>query len=320
MMAKHAGINTAVGGNLGEPALDLIDPAIELYVLELSSFQLETVSSLHAKAAVVLNISEDHMDRYDSMSDYANAKARIYDDAQGAVVNLDDPAVTAMCLSSEAKAFTVSAKPKEGQYGLLEREGKTFLAKGNEALLCVNELNIHGRHNYANALAALALGEEAGLALPDMLSALKTFKGLSHRMEWVAEQNGIQFVNDSKATNVGATAAAVMSVDADVILIAGGIGKEQNFAPLRSALEDQAKAVVLFGKDAPLIGNALSTVCDVHYVESMAQAVKTASGLATSGDMVLLSPACASFDMYKGFEARGEDFRGCVEQLLKEAV
>jgi len=310
-MAKAAGINVAIGGNLGTPALDLLKSSAQLYVLELSSFQLETVQSLEASAAVVLNVSEDHMDRYDSFADYTAMKSRVYSSAKISVVNSDDALVMAMPVQGEVKTFSVVQEPSAGQYGLHEAE----LACGTECLLPISKLKLQGRHNYANALAALALGDAIELPRAAMLSALVDFAGLEHRTQWVAEQDSVTYINDSKATNVGATAAAVLGMEQQQVLIAGGVGKDQDFSPLQQVLAGRVRHTILIGQDADKLEQAIHSTCSTSMAKDMQDAVDQAQTKALAGDIVLLSPACASFDMYSGFEARGADFIACVHGL-----
>lgn len=316
LMAERAGRDVAVGGNLGTPALELLrQPESELYVLELSSFQLEKTESLRPAAAVVLNISADHMDRYDSLADYAAAKQRIYPQAQVRVVNADDPAVVAMASTSNGASVRFSVRGIEPQgWGVAQRGGEQWILRGHEPVLRVSELRIPGRHNLANALAALALGEAVGLSRPAMLTALREFSGLTHRTQWVGEANGVTWYDDSKGTNVGATLAAVAGMSQPVVLIAGGEGKGQDFAPLKPALAERARAVVLIGRDAALIETAIAGAVPTVRAEDMDAAVKRAIELAQPGDAVLLSPACASFDMFKGYTHRGEVFCQAVRR------
>lgn len=309
-MARVADRDVRVGGNFGTPALDLLQgPVPALYVLELSSFQLETTSSLNARAAVVLNISEDHMDRYPDLETYAGAKARVYEGTGVMVVNADDPRVAAMARAErEIVRFSLST-PGAGDYGLRHVDGAEWLCRGGERLLPVDALRLRGRHNLANALAALALADAAGLPRAAQLEALQRFPGLPHRMQWVAERDGVTWFNDSKATNVGAALAAIAGAPGErLVLIAGGEGKNQDFAPLREALAERGRAAVLIGRDADRIEYALQGVVPIAHAADMAQAVALASGLAQPGDAVLLAPACASFDMFRGFEHRGEAY------------
>ncbi|MCW8955869.1 MAG: UDP-N-acetylmuramoyl-L-alanine--D-glutamate ligase [Gammaproteobacteria bacterium] len=316
-MAKQAGIQVAVGGNIGVPALDLLDDEVELYVLELSSFQLETLRSLKPVAATVLNLSADHQDRYDSFMDYARAKARIFTGAETVVVNRDDEHVmqTAARLN-HVTGFTLQ-QPQPGDYGLSVQNGEIWLCRGTEKLIKESELKLGGRHNTANVLAALAMGEAANIARPMMLKAIEGFTGLPHRTQWVAETNGVSWFNDSKGTNVGATLAAIegLTDGKNLILIAGGLAKDADFSVLKPAVATKVKQMILIGQDAGQIELALAGVVEIHHAESMQQAVQMAAELADAGDSVLLSPACASFDMFKGFEHRGEVFMAAVEAL-----
>jgi len=315
LMAERAGLDVGVGGNLGTPALELLrQPEPDLYVLELSSFQLETTESLRPLAAVVLNISADHMDRYSSLEDYAAAKERIYRRAEVAVVNADDPMVMAMALNPNAMVtFSVAGAQSEG-FGVVERDGVQWIARNGQTLAAAAEVRIPGRHNLANALAALALGEAAGLPLHAMAEVLREFPGLPHRTQWVGAADGITWYDDSKGTNVGATLAAVQGMSSPVVLIAGGDGKGQDFSPLRAALRDKARAVVLIGRDAPLIEQSLAGVVPTVRASDMDDAVRQCRALAQAGDVVLLSPACASFDMFKGYSHRGDVFREAVRR------
>ncbi|KAB7623854.1 UDP-N-acetylmuramoyl-L-alanine--D-glutamate ligase [Alkalilimnicola sp. S0819] len=316
-MAQAAGVDVAVGGNLGTNALALIrEPEAELYVLELSSFQLETTDTLAPVAAAVLNLSADHLDRYSGMAEYAAAKERIYRHARLLVVNRDDPAVRAMARSGRRVMGFTLHEPTRGDYGLRAHQGGLWLARGEQPLLDCTQLKIAGRHNQANALAALALGEAAGLPLQAMLGALRAFTGLPHRTEWVGEGGGVRWYNDSKGTNVGATLAAVQGLPGPLVLIMGGIDKDGDFSPLRDPLVEKARGVILIGRDAPRIEQALRGAVRMRRAGDMGEAVRLAAELAEPGDAVLLSPACASFDMYSGFEARGDDFRRRAREVL----
>jgi UDP-N-acetylmuramoylalanine--D-glutamate ligase len=316
-MAGAAGRRVLAGGNLGEPALDLLDqPIPDLYVLELSSFQLQTTSSLDLLAAAVLNVTADHMDRYSSIAAYALAKQRIYARAATLVISADDPLVAAMRTVPGARhVVTFSIERPDADYSLLRRGGKTLLARHGVELLDIERMKITGLHNAANALAALALGDAAGLPLGAMQGALETFPGLSHRLAWVADFNGVRYVDDSKGTNVGATIAAVGGLAGTVFVIAGGEGKGQDFTPLAAAFKDKVRQVVLIGKDAPAIERALDGVCPVEHATSMADAVAAAARAARPGDTVLLSPACASFDMFRDYGHRGDVFAAAVRAL-----
>ncbi|MDM7322099.1 MAG: UDP-N-acetylmuramoyl-L-alanine--D-glutamate ligase [Gammaproteobacteria bacterium] len=312
-----AGHKVRVGGNLGTPALDLLagEPA-EFYVLELSSFQLETTSSLKAAAAVVLNVSEDHMDRYLSLAAYAKAKGRIYRHAAAAVVNREDAWSLRLAASTgvtQPVSFGLDA-PAPGHWGLIEHDGQIWLAYGDRPLVRECELTLRGRHNMANALAALALVEAVGVDPAAVLDALRGFAGLPHRSQFVGHFHGLDWVNDSKGTNVGATAAALAGQTAPVVLIAGGQGKGQDFTVLRPLLTAKARGVVLIGQDADLIEAAWAGGVPIVRAKDMGEAVLMAAELGRPGDVVLLSPACASFDMFKNYAHRGEVFAAEVRR------
>jgi UDP-N-acetylmuramoylalanine--D-glutamate ligase len=315
LMANKAGINAMAGGNIGLPALDLLHDSKELYVLELSSFQLETLHRLPMAAAVVLNISADHMDRYVDINAYAMSKQVVYQNAAHAVINRDDAFVKRMLPKQQSSIGFTLGKPAAGDFGLCEKDGGEYLCTGDRMLLNTTELKIRGQHNYANALAALALGASINLPLEAMLDALREFPGLEHRTQWVAEINGVNWFNDSKATNVGATLAAIEGLPGKHVLIAGGQGKDADFSPLQDIAAQRLRAVVLIGEDAEKIAQALGGVVAVEYATDMQQAVRLAGELAEYGDNVLLSPACASFDMFKGFAHRGEVFMKAVQEL-----
>jgi UDP-N-acetylmuramoylalanine--D-glutamate ligase len=319
-MAAAAGRRVLAGGNLGEPALDLLEqPKPDLYVLELSSFQLETTSSLVLKAAVVLNVSADHLDRYPSVEAYARAKGRILANAATVVLNADDPWVLAMrdkdYRSDTAHTVTFSIERDDADFSLLREGGQLFLACRGKKLLDIARMKISGLHNAANALASLALGEALGLPRPAMLEALQSFPGLSHRSAWVADVGGVRYIDDSKGTNVGATIAAVAGMTGPLVVIAGGEGKGQDFKPLAEAFRGKVREAVLIGKDGPAIAAALNGVCDTRPAASMEAAVAEAARAARAGDTVLLSPACASFDMFRDYGHRGDVFATAVLKL-----
>jgi UDP-N-acetylmuramoylalanine--D-glutamate ligase len=314
-MAKAAGIKVRVGGNLGTPALDLLEgEAPDLYVLELSSFQLEVTESLNARAATVLNISEDHLDRHGTVEEYAAIKQRVFRGDGVMVLNRDDSVVAAMAEASRRVVyFSLEQSASNGDYGLQQQGNDTWIAKGSQRLIATKEIRIAGRHNWANAMASLALGEAVGLPMPAMTDVLRSFPGLPHRCQWIAEQNGVNWYEDSKGTNVGATLAALAGMPGNkVVLIAGGQGKGQDFAPLRPVVSERARAVVLIGEDAPLIAKALDKSVPLINAASMEEAVTRAAEAAQPGDAVLLSPACASFDMFTNYVARGEAFNTAV--------
>ena len=315
MMAKKAGMNAVAGGNIGLPVLDLLNEPKELYVLELSSFQLETLQRLPMKAAVVLNVSPDHMDRYADVNAYAMSKQAIYAHASHAVVNRDDAFVSKMLNHQhDVTGFTLN-QPSAGEFGICEQDGEQYLCVGDELLIATAALKIRGQHNYANALAALALGAGIGLPMQAMIEALEEFPGLEHRTQWVAEINGVNWYNDSKGTNVGATLAAIEGLPGKHVLIAGGQGKGADFAPLRDIAVQRLRAAVLIGDDADKLAEAFEPVVPVKFAGDMGEAVAVAAELARQGDNVLLSPACASFDMFRGFADRGEVFIDAVQGL-----
>lgn len=317
-MCRAAGLDTRVGGNIGVPVLSLLDQALpQVYVLELSSFQLETTRSLAPRAATILNLTADHMDRYRDLDEYAAAKARIYLGAQLAVINRDDPASARLAPPDvRMTRFGLDRPEREIDYGLVERDGEAWFARGSAPLFPTQLLPLPGRHNVANALAAMALAESVGVDVAAMQRAITEFKGLAHRTVVVAQRDGVRWIDDSKGTNVGATIAALEGMGAPVVLIAGGDGKGQDFAPLRSAVERHARAVVLIGRDAPLIEAAVSGVVPVLHGRDMDDAVQRAASVARAGDVVLLSPACASFDMFKNYEHRGDVFAHAVRRRL----
>ena len=321
LMAQAAGRRVAVGGNLGIPALDLLDDAVELYVLELSSFQLETTEHLGAEVATCLNVSEDHMDRYKRLAVYHRAKHRIFRGARQIVINRDDP-LSQPLLSDNVPFWTFGlSEPHFKDFGLLEVRGEKYLAFQFDALMPVRELKIRGTHNQANALAALALGHSVGLPLSSMLDSLRTFTGLAHRCQWVAEHQAVNYYDDSKATNVGAALAAIEGLGGDVagqlILIAGGDGKGADFKPLRDAVAQYCRAVILIGRDADRLAEVLSGAVPLISANTLPDAVVKASQQAQAGDAVLLSPACASLDMFKNFEERGQIFAHAVRELTE---
>lgn len=315
-MAQAAGRDARVGGNIGTPALDLLqDTPPDLYVLELSSFQLETTASLNPCAAAILNLSPDHLDRYPDMQAYLEAKLRIYAGDGAIIANRDDPILSA-CLPRQRRIVRFgTGAPAGADFGLIDADGQTWLAQGGERLITMDRLGLRGAHNALNALAALALGTAAGLPRGGMLAALQSFTGLPHRMQRIGERRGVSWFNDSKGTNVGATLAALGGLPGRAVLIAGGLGKGQDFSPLRELAAAKARAVVLIGRDAPLIEAALNNAVPIHYAGDMREAVERAAALGRPGDSVLLSPACASFDMFSGYEDRGRCFVAAFAEL-----
>ena len=316
-MARDAGLNVGVGGNLGTPALDLLADERELYVLELSSFQLERSAHLDLAVATVLNVSADHLDRHGNMPAYHQAKHRIFRGCRKAVVNRSDPLTIPLVASDVEIISWRMGEPELGGFGLRQIDGTEYLCHEFESLLPVTDVGLAGRHNIANALVALAIGHAAGLPVDIMVATLRTFSGLPHRCQQVAEIGGVRFVNDSKGTNIGATEAALggLGGERDIVLIAGGQGKGADFTPLRKAVARHCKLLVLIGEDAGRMQQALEGDAPVVIALSMASAVTTAAAAAAPGDCVLLSPACASFDMFSGYVERGEAFCNAVEQL-----
>jgi UDP-N-acetylmuramoylalanine--D-glutamate ligase len=315
-MAERAGQVARAGGNLAPPALDLLDgTAAGLYVLELSSYQLETTHSLALAAATVLNVTPDHLDRYGDLAAYAAAKARIFERCGVAVINLDDPLVAAMARPGQ-KTMSFSLRADRGaDYCLMNEGSRDWICRHGVRLLALDEMRIVGLHNAANALAALALGEALGLPRASMLDALREFPGLPHRTAFVADVAGVRYVNDSKGTNVGATLAAVAGFRGSLLLIAGGDGKGQDFSPLRAAFAGKVRRVLLIGRDAPQIDAALAGICATERCDSLESAVMAAARAAQSGDTVLLSPACASLDMFRDYTHRGQVFADAVRRL-----
>lgn len=312
------GREALAGGNLGEPALDLLSQETpDIYVLELSSFQLHRTHDLPAEVAVLLNVSPDHLDWHKDEDEYRRAKYRVYREAKAAVVNrADKVAAESTQHCQRVVSFGMDA-PADGQYGLRIEDGETYLARGETMLLASRELAMYGVHNQLNALAALAAGDLLGLDMAAMLSVLVEFPGLPHRMQFVARIAAVDYINDSKATNVAAAIASIESVDSMLVLIAGGDGKGGDFSNLATAVEDKLRAAVLIGKDAEKIAHALDTVMPVHFADTMDAAVSIAAQCAESDDTVLLAPACASLDQYTNYMERGDRFCTAVEALKR---
>jgi UDP-N-acetylmuramoylalanine--D-glutamate ligase len=313
-LAVAGGRRALAGGNLGEPALDLLErPVPDVYVLELSSFQLETTRSLRTAAATVLNVTPDHMDRYATLAEYAAAKARIFDGCELAVINADDAAVRDMPRPGQ-RVVSFSLEARDADY-TLRREPAPMIVRRGEPLLPLAAMKLPGLHNAANAMAALAMAEALDLPTGPAVEALCAFGGLPHRSQWVADLGGVRYVNDSKGTNVGATLAAVQGMPGPLVVIAGGDGKNQDFGALRSAFAGKVRHVVLIGRDAPALEQALAGVCAIERAGDMGSAVRAAQRAARAGDTVLLSPACASLDMFRDYAHRGDEFAAAVRSL-----
>jgi UDP-N-acetylmuramoylalanine--D-glutamate ligase len=315
-IAARAGVAVRAGGNLGPPALELLAADAALYVLEISSFQLETTDSLRLKTAAVLNVTPDHLDRYPDLASYAAAKARIYAHCEVAVVNLDDPWVPAMVRRAQPSLSFSLRDGARADYTLQALGGGAWLARRGEPLLPLAQLRIAGAHNAANALAALALAEALALPTGAALEELRCFPGLPHRTQWIAEVRGVRFVNDSKGTNVGATVAAVSGLPGPLLLILGGDGKGQDFRPLRAAFVGKVRYAALIGRDADAIAQALAGICECEHAGGLEDAVQRAAQRAVPGETVLLSPACASLDMFRNYAHRGSVFAEAVQRLV----
>ncbi|MDR2216008.1 MAG: UDP-N-acetylmuramoyl-L-alanine--D-glutamate ligase [Nevskiaceae bacterium] len=315
-MAQAAGIDARAGGNLGPPALDLLSntPA-GLYVLELSSYQLETTRSLKLAAAAVLNVTPDHLDRHHDIGAYVAAKANIFTHAAVAIVNMDDPLVPPMVRPGQSRLRYSMREDSGADLCAMPHEGRRWVHAFGQPFIAVDDLGLKGEHNIANALAALAVGEALGLKCDPMKAAMREFRGLDHRTQWVRDVAGVRYVDDSKGTNVGATVAAMSSFEGPLLLIAGGDGKNQDFAPLHAATRGKLRRALLIGRDARRIATALDGVCEVQFCDSLEQAVNAAAHAAKPGDTVLLSPACASVDMFRDYGHRGQVFAAAVQEL-----
>lgn len=315
-LCRACGLDTVVAGNIGTPVLEAYlerdGQSADVWVLELSSFQLETTESLDAAAATVLNISEDHLERYDDLLDYAHAKDRIFSGSGVQVLNADD----VFCRAMRRNGRTVKWFSLQSNSDYWEDEVSGSLKADDAPWLAVAEIPLQGRHNAANVLAAVALCEAVGLPRAQLAESVKTFKGLPHRVEKIGEKNGVVFIDDSKGTNVGATCAAIAGLRQPLVLIAGGQGKGQDFTPLVPVLAEKARAVFLIGIDAPKIEADLAGAVAVYRCADLTEATQRAYALAQPGDAVLLSPACASFDMFKGYAHRSEVFIRAFEELV----
>jgi UDP-N-acetylmuramoylalanine--D-glutamate ligase len=321
-MGEAARLRTVVAGNIGLPVLDALDSPegrdAQLFVLELSSYQLETTASLRLDAAAMLNLSQDHLDRYDGMTEYAHAKERIFRDCKRRVVNREDPWSHTM---GDANTFSFGLGVPRSRFEWGLDEARATLLHDRTPIVRVDEMAMQGLHNAANALAAHALLTAIDAPRAALAQALRTFTGLPHRVQLVAQAHGVRFFDDSKGTNVGATAAALEGMASPVVLIAGGDGKGQDFAPLVPAVASKARAVVLIGRDGPAIGRALAKAgVPLEQAASMEEAVEKAFELAREGDAVLLSPACASFDMFRNYKHRGDVFTDAARAIAERTT
>lgn len=319
-MAKAANISVGIGGNLGIPALSLLDKAKRLAVLELSSFQLETTYSLKPDVATILNITSDHLDRYPSIEEYKAAKERIYLGAKAIVVNRDDPFVINGYPKDKEVSFFSLSQPQDKDFGLINYQGEMWIARGNQKLFSTREIVLLGSHNWQNVLAAIALGEQMGIPLPAMLQAVRCFRGLAHRCESLGTYDDVLWVNDSKGTNVGATLTALKGLQAAItgkwILIAGGLSKGADLSELVSPIQQTCRSVILIGDAADELAHLFEDKVPYVRARSIEEAVHSAKQSAQPGDGVLLSPACASQDMFRHFEHRGDCFREALKAVL----
>ncbi|WP_094751699.1 UDP-N-acetylmuramoyl-L-alanine--D-glutamate ligase [Psychromonas sp. CD1] len=311
-MANATSLKVAIGGNIGTPALDLLAPEIDLYILELSSFQLETTTSLNADIATILNISADHLDRYRSYAHYIKTKHIIYQQCKKALFNADDMQTKPLL----PRLNSLSFGSENADFQLLQKNNEIFLSIDGQTRFNVKHLKISGRHNWMNALAALGLGTAVGLTQEAMLSVLRRYSGLAHRCEFVKEVKGVRWINDSKGTNIGATQAALSGLSQSILgkvhVILGGQGKGADFNELREVFDEISGSIFCFGEDASLI----AAVDDrIQCVNDLACAVRLAAQVSNSGDIVIFSPACASLDMYKNFMVRGDHFKELVKAL-----
>jgi UDP-N-acetylmuramoylalanine--D-glutamate ligase len=321
-MAKASGMRVAVAGNIGTPVLDLLDDDFhyDLWVLELSSFQLDLTYSLAPIAATILNVTADHLDRHHDLPSYVKAKQRVYHQAATIIYNRDDQQTLPSSYDNRVEVISFGLdRPLENQWGILVDDIQSFLAYGLEKILSVDALKIKGRHNWANALAACALAASAGIDRQTMANVLKQFSGLPHRAQWVRTINGVDWINDSKGTNIGATCSAISGIgeamQGKIVLIAGGQGKGADFSELRAPIVEHVRTLVLIGQDADKMEQALNSVVQVIRAVSLEEAVRIAHTHAQSGDVVMLSPACASQDMFIDFNDRGRVFVSAVDAL-----
>jgi UDP-N-acetylmuramoylalanine--D-glutamate ligase len=323
LMVEHSGQKVVLGGNIGIPVLDLLaQPAPDWYVLELSSFQLETTRSLKPFSATILNISPDHLDRYNSLQDYIAAKQRIYQGSQNVVYWREQVETQPLTLNQQQWTFGLTQPSHANEFGIIEADGQFWLAQGEQKLFNTADLRIKGRHNWLNALAALALGSTMDLTLAAMLSALREFSGLPHRCQWLGQAHGVSWFNDSKATNVGSALAALEglgpALEGKIILIAGGVGKGADFTALQAPVAQYVRSAILLGQDAQRLAEVLAPVVPIQVTADLTNAVNLAKQLAQPGDAVLLAPACASLDMFADYNQRGDVFSALVHQVIQE--
>ena len=315
-MCEVGGLRVLAGANLGTPALDLLSRDVpDVYVLELSSFQLHRTHSLEPKVAALLNVTADHLDWHASEAEYVEAKRRIFARAQALVVNRDDPVVMARVPANLPVVSFGLGVPEQDEYGVMSRPDGSYLARGEQALIATKELALVGQHNQANALAALAVAELLGLDVDTVVNVLREFQGLPHRMQRVAQINGVDYINDSKATNVAAAIASVRSLPVGVILLAGGQGKGGDFSLLARETADHLAALIVFGEDASALEKAFNGKAPVSRVADLPAALARATEIATAGQTVLLAPACASFDQFPNYAKRGDAFSSLVRGL-----
>ncbi len=321
-MCQDSGLETLVAGNIGKPALDALTDSqdFDVVVLELSSFQLETTYQVPAQAAAILNISADHMDRYDSMGDYVLAKARILRGAKRAVLPSHDEWLQQITNANIVTNFELEEPANDSDFGLTRKSNGRWLMKGQNKLMRVRDIPLIGLHNVKNVLSAFALVDFLALPLDGLISSVKSFDGLAHRMQTVSKKNGVRWVNDSKATNIGATSTALQSLEGGVVWIAGGQAKGADFGDLKHSISDNIKQLILIGEDADKIEGALRGLLPITRSLDLSAAVAEAANTAQRGDVVLFSPACASFDMFRDFEHRGNEFAACVSDVVGSAL
>ncbi|SFV86455.1 UDP-N-acetylmuramoylalanine--D-glutamate ligase [hydrothermal vent metagenome] len=307
-MIANDGKKVAIGGNIGTPALNCLNDAIEYYVLELSSYQLDYTQNLNLLTGVVLNITPDHLDRYPSFAHYTHSKLSLYQYCQHPIIPVDDPLIPTQ---TPAKYFGIDMPKQPTDFGTVTCHQSRYFLKGDDSLMCADAMQLIGEHNLKNTLAALALGDQIGLSITSMINTIKTFKGLAHRLEWVTKKDNITYYNDSKATNSLSTITAIQALiptQQDIILIMGGIAKQEDYTPLFTLINKHIKSVILIGKATPQFTQKIT---HTTHAKTLQEAVTIAQSMISNG-IVLLSPACASFDMFDDFEQRGEVFKDAV--------